>query len=127
MPFPTSNNDYSFVNTNVCKSYNMTISTSLAKLTGAAGIIDTGPVSAQRLGNEPCGEVHIYNGTGANLEVYDQGFVTADRAFVVPMSGSFVFRGVTSVNQLSAKLSNASAIGGKVYYRTQFYSYNPSR
>lgn len=99
-------NEQQYINLNSCKSFNQVLSTSLVAL------------SAQ-----VCSEVIIYNKTGSDILLYDSNNFSALNAFLISNNDSFVVRGITNTNQVSAVASTA----GTIYYRTQFYSNNPSR
>jgi hypothetical protein len=91
-----------FQNINTCRSFQLSCNTNLVSLT-----------------SQPCSEVIIYNRTGNILEVYDQGYTASDNAFLLSAGDSFVVRGVTDSNQISAKCTSGDGI---FCYRTQFFS-----
>ena len=92
-----------FTNINVCRSFNTTLTlNTLTSLTG-----------------QECSEVIIYNRTGGNVEIYDNGYNAASNAFILKDGDTFVIRGITNSNQVSAK---ATSVSGVVCYRTQYYS-----
>jgi hypothetical protein len=97
----------SYQNLNVCKSFNQTIDSTLK------------PLSAQI-----CSEVIIVNRSGADIKVFDSNNFDSSNAFLLEADDSFVFRGLTNSNQLSAQSLSGS---GTIYYRTQYFSINPSR
>ena len=99
--------DGDYINTNICRSHKVTATTSLAKFA-----------------NQTCSEVLVYNKSGQDLELYDQNYSNAANAFLIADGESVTMRGLTNSDQLSAKTSSGS---GTVYYRTQYYSNNPSR
>ena len=99
--------DGDYINTNICRSYKVTIATSLVKFTGMT-----------------CSEVLVYNKSGQDLELYDQNYSDAANAFLIGDGESVTIRGLTNADQLSGKLASGS---GSVYYRTQYFSNNPSR
>ena len=103
---PITNNGSTYYNVNQCKSFNQIITTALTQL------------SAQ-----PCSEVILINRTGDSLSAYDSGLSGEAYAMLLKNDESMIFRGLTNSNQLSAKATAT----GKAYYRTQFYSNNPSR
>ncbi len=118
-----SNNGSGYVNYNICRSFNQNISTSLTMLTGAevpAFTVSTTPVLT---GGQPCSEVTIINKTSGNLAIYDMGYEDDSNMLALGAGESITLRGLTNVAQVSAKAVSA----GSVYYRTQFYSFNPSR
>jgi hypothetical protein len=106
MPVPTSNNGSTFYNINVCRSFNQTINTAMTKLS-----------------SQPCSEVILINRTGSTLSAYDSGYSTEPFAMLLKNDDELIFRGLTNADQLSAK----AATPGSVFYRTQYFSYNPSK
>ena len=114
MAIPTSNAGSSYHNINQCYSFNGTITTTLV------------PLSAQ-----PCSEVIIWNQTGQIVYIYDgTGRIDDDQRIAIPAAAAanplqpYVIRGLTNAYQVSAKTASSS---GKLYWRTQFFSSNPSR
>ncbi len=115
MPYtvPTSNSGSTYFNTNQCFSFNDTFDTTLKVF------------SAQ-----PCSEVIIWNRTGETLYVYDHDRIEDDERLAIPVASAaaplqpWVIRGLTNAEQVSAKTDSGS---GLVYWRTQFFSNNPSR
>ena len=113
MAIPTSNYGSSYYNINQCFSFNDTFTTSLKGL------------SAQ-----PCSEVVIWNQTGQILYVYDQKRIEDYERLAIPVAADtaplrpYVIRGITNAEQVSAKTNSGS---GVVYWRSQFFSSNPSR
>jgi hypothetical protein len=91
-----------FQNINTCRSFNMTLTTAMSALT-----------------SQPCSEVIIYNRTGQVIEIYDKNYTAADNAFILSNNDSFVVRGITNSNEVSAKTQSSS---GTICYRTQFFS-----
>lgn len=91
-----------FQNINVCRSFNMTLTTGLSSLT-----------------SQPCSEVIIYNRTGQVIEIYDKNYSASANAFILSNNDSFVVRGITDSNEVSAKTQSGS---GTICYRTQFFS-----
>ena len=129
---PKSNEQYTstYFNENQCFSFSRHVPTSVVQLSGQdpneAGTT-TAPAVAVKVG-QPCSEVIIYNTTGSTLEIFvdtsgNYGTVRADHAIKIHNNHETTIRGLTNVNQVSAKASNA----GIVHYRTQFFSINPSR
>ena len=106
MAYP-SDRETTYVNPNVCRSFNVTATTSLAALTG-----------------QVCSEVLIYNKTGQDLKIYDNDYSNDSFAFLIADGESITIRGITNSNEVSAKTASGS---GTIYYRTQYYSNNPSR
>ena len=106
MAYP-SDRETTYVNPNVCRSYNVTATTALAALTG-----------------QVCSEVLIYNKTGQDLKIYDNDYSNDSFAFLIADGESITIRGITNSNEVSAKTASGS---GTIYYRTQYYSNNPSR
>lgn len=95
-----------FYNNNICKSFRQSISTSLVAL------------SAQT-----CSEVVIYNKTGFDVTIYDNNNFSVLNSLLVSNNENVVIRGITNTNQVSASASSA----GTLYYRSQSYSFTPSR
>ena len=96
-----------YINLNKCKSFKQTLAVATAPGT---------PLQDQR-----CSEVIIKNNSGGDVIVYDQGAGGAENGFLLSNLDSATFRGVTNTNQVSA------AGAGDIYYRSQYYSINPSR
>ena len=132
MPYivPTSNEGSTYFNTNQCFSFNN-------HLPNANMVC---------LSSQPCSEVTIWNNTGQDVYIYagpdevggggvDDSFrIYSDqaRALLLPKlsdqeASSITIRGLTNSNQVSAKKAAAGSAGELIYYRTQFYSNNPSR
>lgn len=99
-----SNNGTAFYNRNQCRSYNQTITTALVALS-----------------TQLASEVIIYNKTGQDLLVFDNSYFDSSNGFLLSNNDSFVVRGVTNCNQVSAKTLSAS---GTIYFRTEFFSNN---
>ena len=125
-----SNNGSGYVNFNICRSFNQNIDTTLTMLTGAEIPAFTEEVTEGRItyapvltGGQPCSEVVIINRTSGNLSVYDMGYEDDINSVALGAGESITLRGLTNVAQVSAKAVSA----GSIYYRTQFYSINPSR
>jgi hypothetical protein len=95
-----------YFNNNICKSFRQSISTSLVAL------------SAQ-----VCSEVIIYNKTGGDITIYDNNNFSVLNSLLLSNNDNVVIRGITNTNQVSASASSA----GTMYYRSQYYSYTPSR
>jgi hypothetical protein len=106
MAAPTSNNGSVFYNQNECRSFNQTATTALT-----------------RLSSQPCSEVILTNRTGGLLSAYDNGFSGEPFAMQLINNEVYTFRGLTNSDQLSAKAASA----GPIFYRTQYFSSNPSR
>ncbi|MBC8416717.1 hypothetical protein H8E06_00115 [bacterium] len=106
MAYP-SDRETTYVNPNVCRSFNVTATTTLAALTG-----------------QVCSEVLIYNKTGQDLKIFDGGYSDGSNAFLIADGDSVTIRGITNANAVSAQTASGS---GTIYYRTQYYSNNPSR
>ena len=97
-----------YVNPNVCRSFSLALAnTNLTSLTG-----------------QVCSEVLVINKSGENLSLFDNGDEQSDHCVMIGDGESITIRGLTNSNQLSAKLA---ANTGTIYYRTQYYSNNPSR
>lgn len=115
---PTSNAGTVYFNRNQCRSFEQQISTSLIKLSGGAA------------GGFPCSEVIIkHNMGGGLLYIYDRaelhtaGVPEDEYRWALSAGESFTFRGLTNVDQVSAKTSTGTTT---IHYRTQFYSSNTS-
>jgi hypothetical protein len=134
---PKSNEQYTstYYNQNQCFSFSRHITTSVTQLSGQdpnapapfGTNTDTAPVVAAKVG-QPCSEVIIYNTTGSTLEIFvdtsgNYGTVRPDHVIKIHNNHETTVRGLTNVNQVSAKAGSA----GIVHYRTQFYSSNPAR
>lgn len=113
-----------YVNYNRCRSFNQNIGTSLTMLTGAElpGFASTTTIPALT-GGMPCSEVIIINKTSDNLTIYDCDYTDPTNGLLIGTGESVTIRGLTNVAQVSA----IAAAAGTIYYRTQFYSVNPSR
>ena len=96
-----------YVNPNICRSYSLAASTTLTALTG-----------------QICSEVLILNKSGQTLKIFDGGFTQADHCVHLSDGETITIRGCTNSNQVSAQLASGT---GTIYYRTQYYSHNPSR
>jgi hypothetical protein len=83
------------------------MTTSLAELTG-----------------QTCSEVLIYNKTGQDLTIFDRGYLDGSNGFLIADGESMTIRGITNTSEVSAKTASGS---GTIYYRTQFFSNNPSK
>jgi len=125
-----SNNGSGYRNFNICRSFNQNISTSLTMLTGAEVPAFTEEVVGDRktvapylTGGMPCSEVTIINKTAGDLKLYDMDYADALNCLLIGTGESITLRGLTNVAQVSAQAVSA----GTVYYRTQFFSINPSR
>lgn len=100
----TDNNGTSYINRNVCRSFNTTLSTGLAALV-----------------NQVCSEVLVMNRTGQNINLFDNSYSDAGNALLLRDGESFILRGITNTNQLSAQTATGS---GTLYYRTQYFGTN---
>lgn len=94
----------SFVNRNVCKTFNVTLGGSRVALA-----------------NQECSEVTVVVSAGGNATIFDPN---SNSGFILPTGfvntgQEFTFRGITNSNQLSATGS------GVLSYRTQFFSFFP--
>lgn len=118
-----SNNGSGYVNYNICRSFNQNIETTITMLTGAVVPGFTGSTTPALTGGQPCSEVIIINKTSGNLFVYDNGYEDEVNSLALGAGESITLRGLTNVAQVSAKATSS----GTVFYRTQFYSINPSR
>mgnify|MGYP003649852700 CR=1 FL=1 len=105
MAYPASPYSRSFQNLNVCRSFNVSCTTTKAALTG-----------------EECSEVLVLNKTGQDVYIYDAGYHQTDNRFILADGDSMTFRGMTNSDQVSAQTASGS---GTLYYRTQHYSMTP--
>tara|TARA_R100000988_G_C3951230_1_gene141199 strand:- start:34 stop:405 length:372 start_codon:yes stop_codon:yes gene_type:complete len=117
---PTSNAGTVYFNRNQCRSFEQQITTALTKLSA-------GPAPATGF---PCSEVFIkHNMGGGMLYIYDRaelhtsGVPEDECRWALSAGESFTFRGLTNIDQVSAKASTGVAT---IHYRTQFYSSNVS-
>ena len=120
---PTTNSGNSYFNNNECRSFNVRVGTYMTRLSG----VDS---AAPFLG-QLCSEVYIVNKTGQTVTLFDRSDAWGDaeainvsRGFLLDDNDSVTLRGLTNVNQVSAKTASGS---GTLYYRTQFFSSNPIR
>ena len=74
--------------------------------------------------NQICSELILVNRTGADVLVYDNNLQDEAHSFLLLNNESATFRGLTNSCQVSANCIGGS---GDIYYRTQFYSNNPSK
>lgn len=96
-----------FYNRNKVNVFNMNIGTSITQLSAFS-----------------CIDAIIINRTGGDLYVYqDINSITDDRRMLLEDNESFLFKGITNSNNLSASASSA----GVIYVQTQYYSNTPSR
>jgi len=120
---PTTNSGNSYFNNNECRSFNIRLGTGMKRL---SGIDSTAPFLGQL-----CSEVYIVNKTGQTVTLFDRSDAWGDaeainvsRGFLLDDNDSITLRGLTNVNQVSAKTGSGA---GTLYYRTQFFSSNPIR
>lgn len=106
-PVPTSNNGTMFYNQNECKSFNISLSSTLVALA-----------------NFPCSEVTIVNRTGQDVFINDNNNSSIANSFLIADKESFTFRGITNSNTVSAKTTVGT---GTLYYRTAYFSSLPQR
>ena len=121
---PTSNEGTQYYNKNQCRSFEQVISTSLVKLSG--GITEVGssqvgfPCSEVIIkGNHKNGVMFIYD----RAELHTAGIPQDEYRWPLSAGEEFTFRGLTNVDQVSAKTSAGTSI---IRYRTQFFSTNPA-
>lgn len=107
MAIPTSNNGSTFYNLNQCRSFNQPVTTSLVALS-----------------SQPCGEVIVINKTGQTIYLYDGGYTDDSNRLSLVDAESITLRGLTNAEQVSAKTATGA---GTLYFRTQFFSNNPSQ
>ena len=84
---------------------------------------DRKTVAPYLTGGMPCSEVTIINKTTGDLTLFDMDYPNALNGLLIGTGESVTLRGLTNVAQVSAVAASA----GTVYYRTQFFSNNPSR
>lgn len=87
-------------NRNVCKTFNLTVTTNL-----------------QKLADQECSEVIVLPPKDTSFFDYRNPGI----GFLVPANTVFTFRGLTNASELSASGSG----GGTLSYRTQFFSHLP--
>ena len=121
---PTTNSGSTYFNNNECRSFNIRTAAASA-MVRLSGVDSVKPFLGQL-----CSEVYIVNKTGGNVEIFDRSDAWGDeeainvsRGFLLSNNDSITLRGLTNVNQVSAK----GAAEGTLYYRTQFFSSNPIR
>lgn len=103
----TDNNGSTFININECRSFNLTLTTSLSALA-----------------NNVCSEVILLNKTGQLVYVYDSNYFDDTNRIALSANETFTLRGITNSMQVSAKTHTGS---GPLYYRTQYFSCLPQR
>jgi hypothetical protein len=106
IPF-TDNNGSTFYNINDCRSFNVSLSTTLTPLT-----------------SYPCSEVIIINKTGQSVFIYDSNYFSTANRLLLESGDSIALRGITNASQVSAQTLSLS---GVLYYRTQYFSMLPQR
>lgn len=106
MPELPTNNGCTYYNLNICRSFNQIATTALTKLS-----------------SQVCSEVELFNRTGNTLSAYDGGYSGDEFAMIIPNNESYILRGLTNSDQVSAKAETP----GTIFYRTQYYSSNPLR
>ena len=122
---PITNADSKYFNINQCFSFNNHLpNANMVCLSG-----------------QPCSELIIWNNTGKDVYIFagpdDSStdfakYSDQARALVLPKlsdneTSSITIRGLTNSNQVSAQKAAAGSAGELIYYRTQFFSSNPSR
>jgi len=129
MPEAPTTNERSnqYFNRNECRSFNIQVGTAMTRLSGRDALA---PGAAAAQGQE-CSEVFISNKTGQAVTLFDRADAWGDAEAIAPSRGflladndTITLRGLTNVNQVSAKTAASS---GTLYYRTQFFSSNPIR
>lgn len=103
----TRNNGSTFVNLNRCRSFNLTLTDTLTPLE-----------------DQVCGEVLLINKSGGDVLLFDNDYTDSGNSLLLNDLDSIVLRGITNTNQVSAQMVSGS---GTFYYRTQYFSNNPSR
>jgi len=115
---PTSNAGTAYYNRNQCRSFEQRITTALVKLSGgAAGGFPCSEVIIK--GNHSAGVMFIYD----RAELYTDGVPEDEYRWALSAGEEFTFRGLTNVDQVSAKMTAGHAV---ISYRTQFFSTNPA-
>ena len=104
MPAPTTNDGVTYYNLNVCKSFNVALTTNLVQL----------PFQV-------CSEIVVKNTTGQGVLIFDQNNFDTTNAFLLSANEEFTFRGLTNSAQVSAK---TTAGAGLLSFRTQFFSFS---
>tara|TARA_R100001443_G_C3268059_1_gene157301 strand:+ start:107 stop:469 length:363 start_codon:yes stop_codon:yes gene_type:complete len=114
--YPTSNSGSEYFNLNICRTFQQPIDTNTVALSG------------ETIANGfPCSEVILMNRTGGVIYIWDNGYHNAAHEnffWQLDDNEQFTFRGLTNVNQVSAAKGSGS---GEIFYRTQYFSSNPSR
>lgn len=95
MPYP-----YVYQNRNVCKTFNLAVTTALKGLT-----------------SQECSEVIVF--CTVSTTFFDHMNPTV--GFTLPANTEFTFRGLSNSNQLSAQGTTT----GTLYYRTQYFGSIP--
>ncbi len=120
-----------YFNTNQCFSYNTHMGANQ---------------NLKQLSSQPCSEVTIWNhadqnififvGPGDNAAINTAGefakYSAEERGILLLKStadqtNEITIRGLTNSDQVSAKKAANGSAGSMIYYRTQFFSNNPSR
>lgn len=104
MPAPTTNDGTTYYNLNVCKSFNIAVTTALVKF----------PFQI-------CSEVIVKNTTGQGVYIFDQNNSASSNAFLLSANEEFTFRGLTNSSQVSAQTTAGS---GLLSFRTQYFSFS---
>lgn len=103
--------DGDYINLNHCRSGNVNLnSTTLVALCSFIG-----------------SEVFISNKTGQTIKIFDQGYTGHGDAFLLDDNDTITIRGLTNCNQVSAIIDANNAQQGRIYIRSQFYSFNSNR
>jgi hypothetical protein len=97
-----------YQNLNQCKSFNQTLP--------ASEVLTA-------LNSQICSECIIINRSVGDIVLFDNDNIAAENGFLLSSAESVTMRGITNSNQISA----TSLSGGIIYYRSQYYSNNPSR
>jgi len=92
----------SFYNTNVCKSFNQSLSSTLVSLSAMV-----------------CSEVTVLNRTGQTVYLYDNNNFSSSNNLLLLNNDVFTVRGLTDCSSLSAQTLSG---GGTLYYRTAYFS-----
>ena len=104
-----------FTNRNVCKNFKKTVNTSaFVELNG-----NTGTSKGAGGTGEECSQVLLSHSLAGGILVLDRWDAAGtDNVIFVPEDVPTTLRGITNVDDLSAK---AVSTGGSIYYRTEFY------
>ena len=128
---PTSNAYSNYFNTNQCFSFNN-------HMPGSQVLV--------QLSAQPCSEITMWNHSDQDIKIFvgpgDDSIINTAGVFAQYSDESrglylkkttadgfheITIRGLTNSEQVSAKKTANGSAGSMIYYRTQFFSNNPSR